>query len=186
MSKNISSAKATPAPDTVGVSFVKQYYHVMQTLPDLMYKFYKKYANWTYEDADNNVDLKSSGINDFMSQWKSCPTRGASTNFSRNGHLTFQEINSADNVSRGIFIMVHGEMTMEGQTTSRMFQQSFLLEKEGDKGYSLTNDCFRFLQPVAATAAPTSTKSSSSSSSSSSNNNTATTTTTTTTTPLTG
>ena len=150
MSKATSSSKATPAPDTVGVSFVKQYYHVMQTLPDLMYKFYKKYANWTYEDASNGTNLKAKGIDDFLKKWKSCPTRGATTDFSRNGHLMFQEINSSDNVSRGIFIMVHGEMTMDGQSASRMFQQSFLLEKEGDKGYSLTNDCFRFLPPVAS------------------------------------
>ena len=110
-------------------------------MPALMFKFYRKSSNWTFEDGDTK--LTAEGIDEITKEFSSCPLVGATVDLSA-GNLSFQEINDTDGTSRGVFIMVYGSMTTAANQT-RTFTQAFLLEKEGDKGYSLTNDCFRFL-----------------------------------------
>ncbi|KAJ6815473.1 putative G3BP-like protein [Iris pallida] len=128
MALQTATPTTAPAPHVVGNAFVHQYYHVLLTSPDLLHRFYQDSSIPSRPDLD---EVKPTAINDNL----------LSYNFNRS---EIESIDSQASYHNGVMIFVTGCLT-GNDNVRRRFTQSFFLAPQGNGGFFVLNDIFRFL-----------------------------------------
>lgn len=140
-----------PAPEKqaliIAKSFIKTYYHTLSTKPSEIYKFYKAKSQLSFSQECNTdselvtlSDTKDGKHAKFLEKFQN-----ATINF-QNGSIDAQM-----SANGGIFLVVTGYMTLQGDSYEQRFVHSFFLsnEKQGaKKHFFVLNDVFRFLTEV--------------------------------------
>ncbi|XP_015579926.1 nuclear transport factor 2 isoform X1 [Ricinus communis] len=130
-----ASSPATPSAQVVGNAFVEQYYHILHTSPELVFRFYQDTSVISRPDADGVMTSVATmqGINEKILS------------------LNFQdykaEIKTADaqkSYKEGVTVLVTGCL-MGKDNLKRKFAQSFFLAPQ-DNGYFVLNDVFRYVE----------------------------------------
>ncbi|KAJ8570022.1 hypothetical protein K7X08_006599 [Anisodus acutangulus] len=120
--------------ETIAVSFVDQYYRILQRLIDQSHRFYKDNSvlSWPQPDGDIKTVTTSEDINEFI----------ISSHFKDN-KVEVTTIDSQLSADGGILVVVIAFLI--GQDDSRKsFSQTFFLAPQ-EKGYYVLNDIFRFI-----------------------------------------
>mmetsp|Transcript_22169 Transcript_22169/g.33515 ORF Transcript_22169/g.33515 Transcript_22169/m.33515 type:complete len:480 (-) Transcript_22169:160-1599(-) len=144
-----------PAPLTIGRTFLKQYYHVLTTSPDMIYKFYRPSSVLSHGEGNNPTiptTLESLGassaseVKDRFFSW--ADSSGAPIRF----ELEHGAIDAQESVGGGILLVVTGHLYLGDSRKS--FCHTFFLDvfSAGDskkRQYYVHNDVLRFLQEEA-------------------------------------
>ncbi|PHT33642.1 hypothetical protein CQW23_25442 [Capsicum baccatum] len=120
--------------EIVAISFVDQYYHILQNLIHQSYRFYKENSvlSWPLPDGGIKSVTTSKGINEFI----------VLSHFKRN-KVEVTTIDSQSSAAGGVLVVVTG--CLIGQDASRKnFSQTFFLTPQ-ETGYYVLNDIFRFI-----------------------------------------
>lgn len=146
-----TTASATPSPLAIGRTFLKQFYHVLTTSPDMIYKFYnpssvlshgegsKPTTPTTMESLKDPKDLK-----DRFFSWAANPEDPVRFEL-ENGAIDAQE-----SINGGVLLVVTGHMYL-GEDNRRPFCHTFFLHpfsppNSTKRSYYVHNDVLRFLQ----------------------------------------
>ncbi|QCE07693.1 hypothetical protein DEO72_LG9g2713 [Vigna unguiculata] len=129
---------ATPFPfplsaTQVGTYFVGQYYHVLETKPELVYQF--------YSDASTMVRIDGNA-RDTANAMLQIHALIMSISFTGIGIKTVQCLESW---SGGVLISVFGSAQHKGYSVRRKFTQLFFLAPQ-EKGFFVLNDIFHFVE----------------------------------------
>ncbi|KAK4271915.1 hypothetical protein QN277_020538 [Acacia crassicarpa] len=130
-----STHRTTPSAEMVGNAFVEQYYHILHSSPELVYRFYKESSVLSKPDSNGVMTSVTTmkGINDKI--------------LSLNYKDFKAEIKTADaqkSHNDGVTVLVTGCLTGK-DNLRRQFAQSFFLAPQ-DSGYFVLNDVFRYLE----------------------------------------
>ncbi|KAI2494601.1 ras GTPase-activating protein-binding protein [Fragilaria crotonensis] len=141
-------------PLTIGRSFVKQYYHVLTTTPDMIYKFYRPSSVLSHGEGSNPTvpaTLESLGPNPATNQdlkerfFSWAESSGDTVRFElENGAIDAQE-----SVNGGVLLLVTGHMYV-GEARKpfchTFFLNSVSVDNSNKRQYYVHNDVLRFLQ----------------------------------------
>mmetsp|Transcript_7654 Transcript_7654/g.13243 ORF Transcript_7654/g.13243 Transcript_7654/m.13243 type:complete len:464 (-) Transcript_7654:139-1530(-) len=141
-----------PDPLTVGTTFLKQYYHVLTTSPDMIYKFYRPSSVLSQGEGSNpsspaNLEAlrsnQSSALKDRFFSW----ARSASDPI--RFELENGSIDAQDSVGGGVLLVVTGHLYL-GEIC-RPFCHTFFLNvfssvDSKKRQFYIHNDVLRFLQ----------------------------------------
>ncbi|CAN0857795.1 Nuclear transport factor 2 [Linum grandiflorum] len=120
---------------TVGNAFVEQYYHILHTSPELVYRFYHDSSVLSRPDAKGEMTsvLTMQGINDKI----------LSLNF-KDQKAEIKTADAQKSYKDGVTVLVTGCLTGK-DNLRRKFAQSFFLAPQ-DNGYFVLNDVFRYVE----------------------------------------
>lgn len=128
-----------PTPGVVGQSFVKQYYTVLTTNPDVLHRFYTDKSSLTHGE---NLPMPDHDI-PIMGQ-QEIHEKLLSHGFDDcRAELTF--VDCQKTLEDGVVILMHGFLTNRGMKPRRFTQVIVLAVQEN--GYYVQNDILRFLDP---------------------------------------
>jgi len=141
-----------PPPLTIGRTFLKQYYHVLTTTPDMIYKFYRPSSVLSHGEGNNPtspVTLESLGpspasnLKDRFFSW------AASASDPVRFELEHGAIDAQESVGGGVLLVVTGHLYL-GESR-KPFCHTFLLNvfsapDSKKRQYYVHNDVLRFLQ----------------------------------------
>lgn len=144
-----------PSPLTIGRTFLKQYYHVLTTSPDMIYKFYRPSSVLSHGEGNSPTvptTLESLGaspaseLKDRFFSW--ADSSGAPVRF----ELEHGAIDAQESVGGGILLVVTGHLYLGDSRKS--FCHTFFLDvfSAGDskkRQFYVHNDVLRFLQEEA-------------------------------------
>lgn len=141
-------------PLTIGLSFVKQYYHVLTTTPDMIYKFYRPSSVLSHGEGSNPTvpaTLESLGPNPATN--KDLKERFSSWADSSGDPLRFELENGAidaqESVNGGVLLLVTGHIYV-GEARKpfchTFFLNSVSVDNSNKRQYYVQNDVLRFLQ----------------------------------------
>eukprot|EP00252_Welwitschia_mirabilis_P027052 TRINITY_DN913_c0_g1_i1.p1 TRINITY_DN913_c0_g1~~TRINITY_DN913_c0_g1_i1.p1 ORF type:complete len:374 (-),score=86.35 TRINITY_DN913_c0_g1_i1:736-1857(-) len=128
-----------PPPSVVGNAFVSQYYQVLRSHPEHVFRFYQEASK-----------LGRPGPNGEMS----CTTTLAAINEKIVSHdygefkAEIKTVDSQDSFEGGVLVLVTGALYGEN-STKRNFAQTFFLAPQ-EKGYFVLNDVFRYVDDAAS------------------------------------
>ncbi|XP_060215865.1 nuclear transport factor 2-like [Lycium barbarum] len=120
--------------ETIALSFVEQYYRILDMLIDQSHRFYKDNSvlSWPQHDGEIKSVTTSEGIKEFI----------ISSHFKDN-KVEVITIDSQVSAAQGVLVVVTA--CLIGQDNSRKsFSQTFFLAPQ-EKGYYVLNDIFRFV-----------------------------------------
>ena len=147
-------AAASPGPgaDTIGNSFVAQYYTVLHTSPNFLHRFYNDASSLTIAGVGHAVPetvRTQRGINDKVMR----------LGYDRQ-KAEIASVDSQLTLGGGVVVQVAGALRAEdGRGAPRHFFQSFVLAPQ-ENGYYVLNDIIRFVDaptnpPSPGSAEPT-------------------------------
>ncbi|KAG8659623.1 nuclear transport factor 2 isoform X2 [Manihot esculenta] len=125
----------TPSAQLVGNAFVEQYYHILHTSPELVYRFYQDSSVLSRPDANGVMTSVATmqGINDKI----------LSLNF-KDYKAEIKTADAQKSYKEGVTVLVTGCL-MGKDNLKRKFAQSFFLAPQ-DNGYFVLNDVFRYVE----------------------------------------
>ncbi|CAJ1976538.1 unnamed protein product [Sphenostylis stenocarpa] len=133
---------ATPFPfpisaAQVGTYFVGQYYHVLETKPELVYQFYSDTS--TMLRIDGNARDTATAMLQIHALVMTLDVTG----------IQIKTVQCLDSWSGGVLILIYGSLQHKGYNVRRKFMQLFFLAPQ-EKGYFVLNDIFHFVdeEPV--------------------------------------
>ena len=156
---------ANPSPLAIGRTFLKQFYHVLTTTPDMIYKFYNPSSVLSHGEGSNPTtpttmeSLKDpKDLKDRFFSWAANPDDPVRF------ELEHGAIDAQESINGGVLLVVTGHMYL-AEDTRRPFCHTFFLHpfsppNSTKRSYYVHNDILRFLQvesfPTAShTPAPT-------------------------------
>ncbi|KAF9605155.1 hypothetical protein IFM89_014146 [Coptis chinensis] len=115
----------------VGNAFVEQYYHILHTSPDLVYRFYQDSSVRSRPGPDGKMafvkTMDDINVVILSMDYKECKAE-------------IKTIDAQDSYKGGVVGQVTGWLIVK-DNVKRMFTQSFFLAPQ-DKGYFVLNDIF--------------------------------------------
>lgn len=124
-----------PTPQLVGNAFVQQYYHILRSSPEHVYRF--------YQDSSKLGRAEDSGNMGSVSTLEDINEKILSLDY---GDLKFEikTVDSQDSHDGAVLVLVTGYLTGK-DNVKRNFTQTFFLARQ-DKGYFVLNDMFRYVE----------------------------------------
>ena len=141
-------------PLTIGRSFVKQYYHVLTTTPDMIYKFYRPSSVLSHGEGSNpTVPATLESLGPTPATNKDLKERFFSWAESSGDTVRFELENGAidaqESVNGGVLLLVTGHMYV-GEARKpfchTFFLNSVSVDNSNKRQYYVQNDVLRFLQ----------------------------------------
>ncbi|XP_028222962.1 putative G3BP-like protein isoform X1 [Glycine soja] len=117
----------------VGTYFVGQYYHVLETNPELVYQFYSDAS--TMVRIDGNARDTATAMLQIHALVMSLSFIG----------IEIKTAQSLESWSGGVLVMVSGSVQLKGYNVRRQFMQTFFLAPQ-EKGFFVLNDVFHFVE----------------------------------------
>ncbi|KAG8662363.1 nuclear transport factor 2 [Manihot esculenta] len=135
MALQSASNPTTPSAQVVGNAFVEQYYHILHTSPELVYRFYQDSSVLSRPDANGMMTSVATmqGINEKI----------LSLNF-KDYKAEIKTADAQKSYKEGVTVLVTGCL-MGKDNLKRKFAQSFFLAPQ-DNGYFVLNDVFRYVE----------------------------------------
>lgn len=145
----------SPSPLTIGRTFLKQYYHVLTTSPDMIYKFYRPSSVLSHGEGSNPttpVSMESLGpspaeeLKDRFFSW--ADSSADPVRF----ELEHGAIDAQESVNGGVLLVVTGHMYLGDFRKSfchTFFLNVFSAENSKKRQYYVHNDVLRFLKQEA-------------------------------------
>ncbi|XP_021672352.2 nuclear transport factor 2 isoform X3 [Hevea brasiliensis] len=135
MALQSASNPTTPSAQVVGNAFVEQYYHILHTSPELVYRFYQDSSVLSRPDANGVMTSVATmqGINEKI----------LSLNF-KDYKAEIKTADAQKSYKEGVTVLVTGCL-MGQDNLRRKFSQSFFLAPQ-DNGYFVLNDVFRYVE----------------------------------------
>lgn len=142
---------ANPSPLAIGRTFLKQFYHVLTTTPDMIYKFYNPSSVLSHGEGSNPTtpttmeSLKDpKDLKDRFFSWAANPEDPVRF------ELEHGAIDAQESINGGVLLVVTGHMYL-GEDTRRPFCHTFFLHpfsppNSTKRSYYVHNDILRFLQ----------------------------------------
>ncbi|TKY51826.1 putative G3BP protein [Spatholobus suberectus] len=129
---------ATPFPfplsaAQVGTYFVGQYYHVLETKPELVYQFYSDAS--TILRIDGNARESATAMLQIHALVMSLSFTG----------IEIKTAQALESWSGGVLVMVSGSVQLKDYNVRRKFMQTFFLAPQ-EKGFFVLNDIFHFVE----------------------------------------
>ncbi|XP_020222689.1 putative G3BP-like protein isoform X2 [Cajanus cajan] len=121
------------SPAQVGTYFVGQYYHVLETDPELVHQFYSDAS--TMLRIDGNVRDTATAMLEIHKLVMSLSFTG----------IEIKTAQSLGSWGGGVLVMVSGSLQLKDYGLRRKFMQTFFLAPQ-DKGYFVLNDIFHFVE----------------------------------------
>ncbi|KAE9345698.1 hypothetical protein PR003_g7815 [Phytophthora rubi] len=128
----------TPAPSTVGNTFMRQYYHFLAKEPQSLHRFYKAESRWCH-GLGSHMEEPIAGQRAINDQILKRGYAGARVD------LDAGSIDCQNSLGGGVLVLVTGVMTLRSSPVPKPFVQTFFLAVQ-PKGYFVLNDCLRFLE----------------------------------------
>eukprot|EP01135_Chromosphaera_perkinsii_P009946 Nk52_evm1s1972 gene=Nk52_evmTU1s1972 len=122
----------------LSATFVKQYYTVMHSQPEMLHRFYGKdsaSSRPSYGDVHSEITKGEAAIEKLFKQVDL-----------RNCLINVDTLDAQPSLNGGVFVVTYGTFFREGEQ-ARKFAQSFLLAPQ-NKGFYIANDVLRFLEPL--------------------------------------
>lgn len=143
---------AAPSPLTVGKRFVKQYYQVLSSTPDQVFKFYQPKASFlSHAEGSDPTDHCIFESYDITKRWGD----DSEANTKKRFELEHGAIDAQPSVNGSILLVVTGHVVFatKGKEERKAFVHTFFLALMG-KRYYVHNDVLRFLtkDPAAVVA----------------------------------
>lgn len=141
---------SNPSPLTIGRSFLKQFYHVLTTTPDMIYKFYRPSSVLSHGEGNNPTspvtmdslgDSPAKDMKDRFFSW------AASESDPVRFELEHGAIDAQESVNGGVLLVVTGHMYL-GDVRKAFCHTFFLNLSAPDskkRSYYVHNDVLRFL-----------------------------------------
>ncbi|RDX93304.1 nxt3 [Mucuna pruriens] len=133
-------AMATPfpfpfplSPAQVGTYFVGQYYHVLETKPELVYRFYSDAS--TILRIDGNARETATAQMQIHALFLSLSFTG----------IEIKTAQSLDSWGGGVLVLVSGSLQLKDYNLRRKFIQTFFLAPQ-ENGFFVLNDIFQFVE----------------------------------------
>ncbi|XP_020538890.1 nuclear transport factor 2 isoform X2 [Jatropha curcas] len=125
----------SPSAEVVGNAFVEQYYHILHTSPEVVYRFYQDSSVLSRPDANGVMTSVATmqGINEKI----------LSLNF-KDYKAEIKTADAQKSYKEGVTVLVTGCL-MGKDNLKRKFAQSFFLAPQ-DNGYFVLNDVFTFVK----------------------------------------
>lgn len=128
---------ATPAPQSVGREFVRQYYTLLNKAPHHLHRFYNNNSSFVHGGLDQHnreapIVVGQKNIHNKIQQ----------LNFN-DCHAKISQVDSQATLGNGVVVQVTGELSNDGQPMRR-FTQTFVLAAQSPKKYYVHNDIFRY------------------------------------------
>jgi hypothetical protein len=154
------NAGGGPSPLTVGIRFVKQYYQVLSTTPDQIFRFYQPMSYVSHAEGSNPTESCRFETYDIAERW-------GSTSNKKRFELEQGSIDAQPSVDGSILLVVTGHVvfvTEQKKEERKAFVHTFYLILGSSKRFYVHNDVLRFLNkdvstttttPAAAAAAST-------------------------------
>ncbi|XP_027365654.1 putative G3BP-like protein isoform X2 [Abrus precatorius] len=117
----------------VGTYFVGQYYHVLETKPELVYQFYSDASTMLRIDA--NARETATAMLQIHALVMSLGFMG----------IEIKTVQSLESWSGGVLVMVSGSVQLKDYNLRRKFMQTFFLAPQ-EKGFFVLNDIFHFVE----------------------------------------
>mmetsp|Transcript_42392 Transcript_42392/g.48151 ORF Transcript_42392/g.48151 Transcript_42392/m.48151 type:complete len:499 (+) Transcript_42392:324-1820(+) len=145
---------SSPSPSTIGRTFLKQYYNILTTTPDMIYKFYRPSSVLSHGEGNNRTiptTLESLGeppapeLKDRFFSW--ADSSGEPVRF----ELEHGAIDAQESVGGGVLLVVTGHMYLGDFRKSfcHTFFLNFSAADSKKRQYYVHNDVLRFLQEEA-------------------------------------
>ena len=146
---------SNPSPLAIGRTFLKQYYHVLTTTPEMIYKFYRPSSVLSHGEGSNPTvpaTLESLGLSaktdlkDRFFSW--ADSSGDPVRF----ELEHGAIDAQESVGGGVLLVVTGHMYLGNSRKPfchTFFLNVFSAENSPKRQYYVHNDVLRFLQEEA-------------------------------------
>ncbi|XP_050226281.1 nuclear transport factor 2-like [Mercurialis annua] len=135
MASETASKQDTPSAQIIGNAFVEQYYHILHTSPEMVFRFYQDSSVMSRPD-DNGVMTSVTtmqGINEKI----------LSLNF-KDYKAEIKTADAQTSYNNGVTVLVTGCL-MGKDSLKRRFAQSFFLAPQ-NVGYFVLNDVFRYAE----------------------------------------
>ena len=134
-----------PAPQAIGVRFVKAYYQVLTTNPDQIFKFYQASSILSHGEGSNPTNASAFESYELADRWG--VTKDKRFDFD-NGAIDAQP-----SANGSILLVVTGTVVMKEDENEvrKSFVHTFFLAKQG-KNYFVQNDILRFLKEKEASS----------------------------------
>lgn len=136
------------SPDVVAKSFIRQYYELIASSPHELYRFYKEDSFFTHTMGHQAAEVYS-GTDKIRARVKEMDLAGASFDLSEG------TVDAHKSENAGIFVLVTGHCTLQGEEPAQFVQSFFLaVQTESPVAYYVRNSVLRlFPQPVGRTEA---------------------------------
>jgi len=147
-----------PSPLLIGKSFIKQYYQVLSTSPQLIDRFYKPKVSVLSHSFLSSVPAESKTLSPVnhsdIFQWaQSSSKTDASGASAASGSLCFDfgrgAIDAQETIQGGILLVVTGHMKLPDAVKTKAFVHTFLLNNGAPAGkkrqFYVHNDILRFI-----------------------------------------
>ncbi|XP_062189986.1 protein LONGIFOLIA 1-like [Phragmites australis] len=135
MAMQAGSSAALYSPHVVGGAFIKQYYETLCNSPEHAHRFYDDSSKLGRADSDGNMTTVTT-MHDVNVQL-------LSTDFT-DCLIELETVDSQSSHGGGVLILVTGSFTTP-DAVKQKFTQSFFLAPQGNGGYFVLNDMFRFV-----------------------------------------
>ncbi|KAK1383529.1 ras GTPase-activating protein-binding protein 2-like [Heracleum sosnowskyi] len=131
------SPSVTPPAEHVGNAFVAQYYSLLHSNPEVVYKF--------YQDISVISRPKPDGVMNSVTTMKGINDKICSMDY-KNYKVEINTADAQDSMKNGVILLVTGYLTpLTGiDNLRRRFTQTFFLAPQ-DIGYFVLNDVFRYI-----------------------------------------
>lgn len=137
-----SNATGTvPSPLTVGKHFVKQYYQVLQSNADQIFRFYQPTSFLSHAEGSDPTDPSGLENYDIAARWGIIATE------SKGFAMEIGAIDAQTSIDNSILLVVTGSVSGSAKDARKTFIHTFFLTYiPNTKRYYVANDVLRFLQ----------------------------------------
>lgn len=133
-SDQLAAPGSQPPAQVVGNAFVQQYYHILHTSPELVYRFYQESSKLS-RPAPN-------GVMETVSNMQEINEKILAMDYSEL-KAEIKTVDAQESLEHGVIVMVTGYLTGK-DLVKKDFTQSFFLAPQ-DKGFYVLNDLFRYV-----------------------------------------
>jgi len=142
----IESGSAPPSPLTVGKHFVKQYYNVLQTTSDQIFRFYQPSSLLSHAEGSSPTDPSSLEGYEIAGRW------GIIGNESKGFAIEIGAIDAQPSSNGSILLVVTGTYSSTSKDPRKTFIHTFFLSYiPNTKRFYVANDVLRFLEKAGTT-----------------------------------
>lgn len=132
---------AVPSPLTVGKHFVKQYYQVLQSNADQIFRFYQPTSFLSHAEGSNPTDPSGLENYDIAARWGIIGTE------SKGFAMEIGAIDAQTSIDNSILLVVTGSVSGSAKDERKTFIHTFFLTYiPNTKRFYVANDVLRFLE----------------------------------------
>mmetsp|Transcript_36437 Transcript_36437/g.104964 ORF Transcript_36437/g.104964 Transcript_36437/m.104964 type:complete len:489 (-) Transcript_36437:251-1717(-) len=136
-----NAAGAVPSPLTVGKHFVKQYYQVLQSNADQIFRFYQPTSFLSHAEGSNPTDPSGLENYDIAARWGIIGTE------SKGFAMEIGAIDAQTSIDNSILLVVTGSVSGSAKDERKTFIHTFFLTYiPNTKRFYVANDVLRFLE----------------------------------------